>query len=459
VSRTHERIVTHGALEELRVLARLAAPVALAQVGFMTMGLVDMWFVGKLGAVELAAVALADALFFTFLVVALGMIRGLEPLASQAHGAGNPQRVAVCWRAGRLLGILLTPPLVVIVLAFEPALNLWAQHDPTLDRELVTATLDYLFPRMLGILPGLWFNADRSLLYALGSARPAMVVMILANVVNAFLDWVFIFGKLGMPALGVAGSALTTSCSRWFMWGMLAWWISRPHLAPYRDAGGLSRRGPLRELFRLGLPNGLAAGLEVSAFAGASVLMTTLGVISLASHQVAIKMASTSFMIALAIGTATSIRVGQAIGARDTDGASRSGWVGIGAGTACMGLAGLAFLLWGEAIVGTFANDPAVIELGASLLVIAAAFQISDGAQAIAAGAIRGCGDTTSPFLAGLVAYWGVGLPVGAYLVTQRGAGPHAVWWSLASGLTLAAVILVARFRVVKDRPPLDAKS
>ena len=150
-------------------------------------------------------------------------------------------------------------------------------------------------------------------------------------------------------------------------------------------------------MFRLGLPNGLAAGLEVSAFAGAGLLMTTLGVISLASHQIAIKMASTSFMVALAIGTATSIRVGQAIGARDQPGAGRAGWTGIALGTAFMGISGLGFLIWGRPIVGAFTDDPAVLELGASLLAIAAAFQVSDGAQAIAAGAIRGTGIGAKP--------------------------------------------------------------
>ena len=450
-----ERVATPGLRDEARALIRLAAPVALAQVGFLTMGLVDMFFVGQLGALELAAVALGDALFFTFMVVALGVIRGLEPVASQAYGAGDPVRVALAWRAGRRLAVWLTPLMTLLVLGFAPALALWAELDPEFPLALAHTTMDYLLPRTLGILPGLLFNADRSLLYSLGSTRPAMVAMIVANVLNAVLDWVFIFGHWGVPAMGVAGSGLTTSCCRLLMWLILVAWLRRPELQPYQQRPAEGARAALARVFRLGLPNGLAAGLEVSAFAGAGLLMTTLGVISLASHQIAIKMASTSFMVALAIGTATSIRVGQAIGARDQPGAGRAGWTGIALGTAFMGISGLGFLIWGRPIVGAFTDDPAVLELGASLLAIAAAFQVSDGAQAIAAGAIRGTGDTTSPFVAGLIAYWGVGLPVAAYLVLGRGAGPHAVWWSLASGLTLAAILLCGRFRVAQHRAPI----
>lgn len=240
------------------------------------------------------------------------------------------------------------------------------------------------------------------------------------------------------------------------MYLALAGWMRRqPAYAAYRAPGPIPR-GLLPLVVRIGLPLGLTHALEVGAFAFASILVGKLGVVALAGHQVAIKMASTSFMVAVALGVATSIRVGQRTGAGDPVGAARSGWVGLALGVLWMGTAGVVFLLFRVEIVSAFTSDPAVVAAGASLLVIAAAFQVFDGTQAVAGGALRGLGDTRFPMLANLGAYWVIALPLGGVLGFQLGLGAEGVWWSLAVGLLVAAAVLVLRFRAMQGAGAIE---
>lgn len=441
---------------ELGPLLRLAGPVAVAQVGLLTMGLVDTWVVGHLGPVELGAVALSDSLFFTLIVVAMGIVGALDPMISQAAGARDPARCSASWRAGLRLSIILTLPLTAAFLVLGPLLGTVGGQDPDVAR----AATDYLVPSCLGILPSLLFVANRSLLNGLGSTRPAMVVAILANVLNLGLDWGLVFGLWGLPALGVAGSALATVACKWFMFGGLLWWIRRDsryaaYSAPAPVPGALLLRA-----LRLGLPIGLAHGVEVGAFSLCALFMGWLGVVPLAAHMIAIKMASTSFMLAVALGVATSVRVGNAIGAGRPVDAQRAAWVGMGAGAVTMSLSALVLVLFRAPIVAVFTGDPAVIALGADLLIVAAAFQLVDGAQAIASGALRGAGDTLRPLLAQLVAHWAVAVPLGASLAFGRGLGPEAgaraIWWALALGLAVAAALLIWRLPVIRQTRALD---
>jgi len=438
--------VAKSRLGEVELLVRLAVPVTVAQVGMLGMGLVDTWMVGQLGPTELAAVALGDACFFTLLVVAMGLVSAVEPLISQAHGARDPVACASAWRAGLRVAIALTLPLAALVFALEPLL---AQAG--LDERLVAIVGEYLAARSLGIAPWLFYRVDRGLLNSLGRTRPAMVVVLAANLVNVVFDWMFIFGNWGAPALGVAGSGLTTTISSWFLFLALHYWVRRvPDYAVYVTGSAAIPPGLIGKLVRLGLPIGLGHGVEVGAFAACSIFMGWLGVVQLASHQIALKMASTSFMVAVALGVAASIRVGNGIGAGRPQDAQRSAWMAFLIGLACMSLTGAAFLLGGETIAGSFSDDPGVIEVGGALLAIAAAFQLSDGTQAICAGALRGAGDTVRPLLAQLFAHWGIGIPLGYVLAFRLDFGPEGVWWALALGLTVAAGILLIRLRSIR---------
>ncbi|RMG15959.1 MAG: MATE family efflux transporter [Planctomycetota bacterium] len=440
-----------SARTEACALVALAWPVAVAQVGGLCMGLVDTWMVGRLGAIELAAVALGDACYFTLHVFAMGLILALQPLISQAYGAGDAARCGATWRCGLRLALLLALPLALLVSRGIP----WALARAELDPFVVRTAADYLAPRALGILPHLLFVAHRAFFNALGSTRPAMAVTLLALVANAVLDWALIFGRWGLPALGVAGSGLATALCNVLMLAGLSWWIARPRYRPYLAGGGASL-ALLGRVVRLGLPIGLSHMLEVGAFAATSTFMGWLGIAALASHQIALKMASTSFMLAIALGTATSIRVGNAIGAGQTRAAQRATWTGLGLGTAGMGCAAVVFLVAGKPIVSCFTADAEVVALGTRLLAVAAAFQLSDGIQGIAAGALRGAGDTTSPFVAQLVGHWAVGVPAAYLLAFVCEGGPLAVWWALAGGLTVTALLLLGWARRIASARALD---
>jgi MATE family multidrug resistance protein len=438
---------------EARSILRLSGPVVVAQVGLLGMGLVDTMMVGALGdPAALAAVALADACFFTVIVVALGLIQALDPLISQAHGAGQVERCAAAWRAGLRLALYATLPITLVMWATVPLLRATSDLDPT----VLHLTGAYLASRLLGVLPWLLYSADRHLLNGLGNTVPTMVVTLAANVFNAALDYALIFGAWGAPALGVIGAGLATAACSWFMYLTLALWLRRhPVYAAYRTPGPIPV-GLLPLVLRLGLPLGLTHALEVGAFAAASVLIGHISVVALAGHQVAIKMASTTFMVAVAFGVATSVRVGQQTGAGDPRGAARSGWTGLALGAGWMAIAGVGFLLFRTEIVSLFTTDPGVVSAGASLLVVAAAFQVVDGTQAVASGALRGLGDTRFPMFANLGAYWVIALPLGAVLGFPLGYGAEGVWWALAVGLLVAAVVLVGRFHAMQGARPIE---
>jgi MATE family, multidrug efflux pump len=412
--------------------------------------------VGRLGALELAAVALGDAIFFTFAVVVMGLVMSLDPLCSQAYGAGDDERCAASWRCGVQMSFWLAAPLTVVVLCLPWLLGRFGGLDPL----VVDLVADYLYPRALGVLPWLLYTSDRSLLNGMGVTRPAMVVTLLANVINLVGDWVFIFGHWGVEPMGVGGSGLVTALSRWFMYGALAWWLRRDkeRYGPFRRVVPLPR-GLMKKAILLGAPIGLSKGAEVGAFATCSLYMGWMGVVALASHQVAIKITATAFMIAMALGIATGIRVGQAIGAGKADEAQRSGYVGLRLGLGLAVVIAILFLTAGRQLMSAFIpHEPEVIALGASLLVVAAAFQIPDIAQTVAAGALRGAGDTAWPLWAHLASQWAFAIPAGYVLAFVFDLGPLAVWWSLASGLTVAALILVWRFRGINRRRSIHAE-
>ena len=437
--------------QEAKLLALLALPVAIARVSSLTMGLVDTWMVGKLGAKELAGVALADSCFFTVLVLALGIVRALDPMVSQAFGGGDALHCAASWRAGLRLALLLSLPLVAfLILVLGPSLYLFGQ-----DAEVIGFARGYLVPIAFGVPAQLLYLANASLIQGLGDTRPPMVVAILANAVNLFLDYALIYGKFGFPELGVTGCGIASAGCQWFMClALFAWVLGRRSYGPYTIRVAVPWR-VLGGALRLGIPIGLAHSFEVGAFALASIFLGWIGPEAQAAHQIVLKMAATSFMVAVAIGVATSIRVGNGIGAGEGAGAQRSAWAGVSIGLAVMGVMALVYAGAGDAIVASFSDEPGVIAIGSALMLVAAAFQLSDGIQAVASGALRGAGDTIGPMLAQILAHWGVGIPCAYLLAFHLGWGPKGVWWGLALGLTLAAGLLLIPMARIRSRAAL----
>ncbi len=436
---------------EVGAVVRLAAPVILVQVGMVLMGAVDTMMLGRVSATELAAGALGNALSIAVIWSFIGILLAIDPMAAQAFGAGDHRRIGrVLCRGVAMAGLLSVPATLIVVNlgsileAVASVLPFLAQPEPVMP--IATAYFRGLGP---GVVAFLLFMCLRQTLQAMSIVWPALVSIAVANVFNAIANWALIFGNLGFPAMGARGSAFATSASRWMMFLVLAafgWRYLRLYMRGWRLAWLRARA--LRPFFAVGLPISVQVSLEVWVFTTAAVLMGQLGEAQLAGHQVAISLASISFMVPLGFAGAATTRVGNAIGRRDPLGARRSAGVCLALGTGVMFLFALLFVLFPGLFARMFSDVPEVVEVAAVLIPLAGLFQIADGAQVAAAGVLRGAADTRFPAAVALVGYWLLGMPAGAWLAFERGLGPAGLWWGLTFGLVFVAVLLAFRVRV-----------
>ena len=423
----------------------LALPVVLAELGWVTMGIVDVLMVGRLSAEAIGAVGIGSSIFMGVCVFAMGLLLGLDTLVSQSFGA---RRLDDCHRwlvHGVVLALGLSIPVTALLYALLVTLDLWG-FDPT----VLLLTRDYFRVVLWSLLPLLLYAAFRRYLQATGSVRPVMVALLLANVVNAVVNWMLIFGRWGAPELGVAGAAWATVLSRVFMALWLLWAIvarergRRPGLFETSLRIEFNR---IRRLCALGLPAAGQITLEVGVFALSTVLAGRLTPSSLAAHQIAINIAALTFMVPYGISSAGAVRVGHAIGRRDFAGAARAGWMALLFGTSFMVCAATVFVAFGRPIIASFTDDPSVLGVGVSLLAIAAVFQLFDGMQGVATGILRGLGDTQTPMIWNLAGHWFIGLPLGYALCFAAGLGIRGLWWGLSLGLIICGTALLVVWR------------
>jgi len=432
---------------ELAATARLAAPVAFVQLGSMLMGVIDTIMLGHVSAAALAAGALGHIATVLFLMTCVGVLTALDPLVAQAHGAGDAEAISAHLQRGIVLALALAVPLAFVFWDIRELLRLLGQPAAVLDQAAV-------FVR--GILWGtpayFLFFAFRQPLQAMHVVRPAAMAVVIGNLVNLAGNWVLIFGHLGAPALGAAGSAYATSLSRWLMLFYLVY-ASRRSLAPYWKgftAEAFSLRRHLR-LLRIGLPIGALNAIELGLFVGVALLMGRMGVEALGGHQIAINLASLSFMVPMGISGAAAARVGNAIGRQDMPGARRSAAACLLLGGSAMVLFALLYGLLPGPLARLYTKDTAVIAMAMTLLPIAAVFQVVDGVQVVAAGVLRGAADTTFPAVMAVLGFWGIGFPFSWYLGFRAGWGPVGLWWGFTAGLAAVAILyglrIVLRFR------------
>jgi MATE family multidrug resistance protein len=426
-----------------RELLSLAGPIVTVQVGLMFMGVVDTAMVGRVSAADLAAVALGSLYFFMVSIFGVGVLMALDPIVAQAIGAGEPVAVARGVQRGLLVTLVLTVWTSVWLLPGEPILALLRQPG-----DVVPIAAGYARALIPGMLPFFVFVVFRQSLQAMGHVRPVVYTIILGNLANVLLNWVLIFGHWGMPALGAVGSGWATSISRWLMTvGLLlgAWPRLRPTLVPiHRDAAAWP---PLARLLRIGIPIGLQHQLEFGAFAVAGLLMGTLGTTQMAAHQVAINLASLTFMVPLGVGAAASVLVGRAVGRGDSDDARRAAGAALLTGSAFMATCAVIMLALPSPLASVYTANAPVLAVAATLIPLAGLFQVFDGIQVVSMGALRGLGDTRGPMLISLLGFWLVGLPVSIYLGFEAGAGPVGIWWGLVAGLAAVALLLLVRVR------------
>lgn len=440
----HEALLVRarrGLRLEFRPLLQLAGPVVLAELGWMTMSIVDIMLVGRVSAEAIGAVSIGGNLFFTVAIFGMGMLLGLDYLVAQAFGGS---RITDCHRAlfqGVYLSVVLTVPLMALVWFGMPLL-----HSLGIQEDVLQQTIPFLKAVTWSLLPLLLFSTFRRYLQGMGRVKPIMVTLITANLVNAAAGWTLIFGHYGAPALGAVGAGWATCLARTYMALSLLGYIL---FSDHRRQRGLLQtpRGPdlagIRQLVRLGLPAAMQTTLEVGVFAAATTLAGKLDSASLAAHQVALTCAGVSFMVPLGVSSAGAVRVGQALGRREPAAASRSGWTALLLGAGFMSCAGLAFVLFPRAILRVFTTEEAVITTGISLLFVAAFFQLFDGVQVVATGVLRGTGDTRTPMVCNLVGHWLLGLPVGYTLAFVWGWGVIGLWVGLCVGLIAVALVLL----------------
>jgi MATE family multidrug resistance protein len=378
-----------------------------------------------------------------FMGVVDSILLALDPLVAQAVGAGDEPAIARAVQRGLLLAAALSVPCSLLLLLAEPTLGLLGQ--PAALAEGAGVYSRCLIP---GVLPFYAFIVLRQTLQARELMRPIVLTIVGANLSNALLNWILIYGRWGAPRLGVAGSAWATTVSRWLMviaLLALAWAELRPHLLPIRRE--VAQWSPLSRMLAIGSPIGLQHLMEYGVFGTVALLMGGLGTTAIAAHQVAINLASLTFMVPLGIAGAAAVLVGHAVGRGDMPGGRRAARAALACGVAFMSTTAFLMLAIPTPLARIYTREPAVIALAGSLLPIAGAFQIFDGLQVVSLGILRGLADTRIPFLIAFLGFWLLGFPVSLYLGFSRSLGAVGLWWGLVVGLAAVAALLLARLR------------
>lgn len=446
---------------EIRAMLALAWPMVLTNLGQTAMTATDVMMMGRLGPDTLASGALGANLYFMPLIFGLGLMLATSPmmateLGRRRHSVRDLRRTV---RQGLWLAILICLPIWALLWHGESVLLAMGQ-EPALAHQAGI----YLRWLEWAVLPFFGYIVLRSFISALERPGWALIIVFVAVACNAFFNWLFMFGNLGIQSMGIAGSGLATTLSSTLMFaGMAAVVMLEKKFRRYRLFGRFWRADwpRFKGLLRLGLPIAGLLAFEVTIFNAAAFLMGLIDAASLAAHAIAIQIASVTFMVPLGLNQAVTVRVGLAHGAGNPEGVSRAGWTAYVVGVSFMALMGLVMILWPHLLIGAFIDvgNPAnaeVVALAVSFLAFAALFQVFDGAQAVASGMLRGLHDTKVPMIYAAIGYWGIGLPLGVLLAFRFGFHGVGIWIGLSSGLAVVAALLLCRW-LRRDRiaPPL----
>ena len=422
-------------------MLNLAVPVVVAEMSWVTMGTVDILMVRALGPSAIGAVGVGSMLFLALAVFGIGVLLGLDTVIAQSFGAGQRDECHRWFVHGVVMSVMLTIPLTLVAWVAIARLDLWG-----FDLTVLNLTEPYLRIVTWSVLPLLLYTAFRRYLQAMGVVKPTMVILLTANLVNVLANWMLIHGNLGAPALGVDGAGWATFISRSYLaLGLLSVVVWRDARTDYglRRVSWVIERSRLRQLLWLGLPAAMQVTLEVGVFSAASALAGRLAPVALAAHQITLNMASFTFMVPLGLASAAAVRVGHAVGRQDTYGANQAGWTAVMLGVFCMAFASAIFLLIPSRLMGLFTVDLTVVDLGVTLLFVAAIFQVFDGLQGVLTGALRGLGDTRTPMFLNLAGHWAFGLPLGYTICFVLGYGVVGLWIGLSAGLIVVSLLLL----------------
>ena len=428
---------------EFKQLAKLSVPITVGQIALIATGFVDTIMAGHISPLALGAIAVGANLWVPVYLFGVGLMMAVSSMVSHYYGAGQYASIRDLVKQSLLVSAVLGMLGFYAVRQLSVLLN-WIG----IDAGIVPVATDYLFAVSWGIPAVCGYLALRFVSEGIGYTRPMMIIQVAGLLFNILLNYVFMFGKLGVTAMGAVGAGWATAAVMWINLFMLVVYILGHHrYAEIWQAEKVSIDWQrTREMIRLGLPIALTLVNEVGMFSAVGLLMGSLGVIEVAAHQIAINFAGMMFMIPLGISAATTIRVGHALGEQRPLDARFRGLAGISLAGMCMFVTASIMLFFPDMITSIYSNDAAVTEMAVGLLFMAAIFQLSDGIQVSAAGALRGVKDTLFPLLVSVVAYWFVGLPFSYYLGISQQFGPQGLWVGLVASLTLAALWLVWRF-------------
>lgn len=416
----------------------------------VSMSTVDTLMAGRLSPEDLAAVAVGSSLLMPVFILGIGILMGISPIIAQHFGARRMDRIGPTGRHGLVLAVLLAVPSVIALWNTGPILD-WMDVDAGLHGK----TTGYTRAVSFGILPVYIYLALKYLNEGMAVTKPAMWVAFIGLLFNIGGNYVFMYGKLGFPAMGAVGTGVATALVMSVMGlSMFLYTYLKPEYRPYAIFQGFRRvQGSiLKELTRIGFPIGMSMWMEVTMFSVVALLIGTMGTVEVAAHQIALNVASVTFMIAFGVSSGITVRVGQVYGQSGLRDARYSGWVGISIAAAYMVVMALAMVVLPQQIIGLYTTDAELVDRAVSLLLLAAVFQLSDGLQVSGSGALRGLKDTTIPMVVNFLAYWVIGLPMGWFLGIRTGLGPEGLWTGLILGLTTAAILHNVRFWRISRR-------
>ena len=432
---------------EFRPTLQLAVPLVLAELGWMSMAIVDTMMVGRLpnSATAMGAVSLGSNIFIVLALFGGGLLMGLDTLVSQAFGAGRREDCHRSLINSIYLSVALTPFLTAAVWLLP-----WLLGGMHVDPGVLALAIPYTKALAAGLLPLLLYFAVRRCLQAMNRVKPIAFALVSANIINAFGNWTLVYGKWGVQAMGAVGSGWSTAISRLYLASVLVGyllWYDRKHRTELLRTPIDIDLPRIRRLITLGLPAAIQFTLESGVFALVTALIARLGAVPLASHQIALNTVAFTYMVPLGIASAAAVRVGQAIGREDPRGAGDAGGTAIFLGAAFMTCAGAILLLFPRWIARMYTPEETIIRSTILLLAAGAAFQLFDGIQTVATGSLRGTGDTRTPMICHFCAYWLMGLPFGAWLCFRQHWGVLGLWIGLSASLILIGLLLLLFWR------------
>ncbi len=444
-------------LIEARSLLALAIPVIIAQISQTAMGVVDTIMAGAYSATDMAAVAVGTSIWLPAILFGHGLLLALTPVIAQLNGAGRRDRIAHQVRQGFWLAAAVS--LLVIIVLYNSKFVIDMMHN--IDPQLADKAVGYLHAIMWGAPGYLFFQVLRGQCEGLSKTKPGMVIGFLGLMVNIPINYIFIYGKFGMPELGGVGCGVATGSVYWFMFLAMRWYVKRApsqrDILPHEGSSMRPDWSAMKRLFGIGLPVALALFFEVTLFAIVALLVSPLGIVSVAGHQIALNFSALMFVLPLSLGVSATIRVGYRLGEGSVEGARIAAYAAIAVGIAMACCTALFTATFREQIALLYNDSPAVVAMASHLMLLAAIYQISDSIQVIGSGILRGYKDTRSIFFITFIAYWILGLPSGYVLaltdILVPAMGPSGFWIGFIIGLTFAAIMMAMRMRWLQKQP------